>query len=83
MGSRWQFEIMTEDDARAVLRLRTDQAEIYNDKIRAHQTLVPKTTAAEREANRRWLEAWPALIADFHAKRGEREFPAIRQDASA
>lgn len=55
MGSRFQFQIISESEARAVLLLKTDQAEVYADKIRANRRLQPVTTAQELEENRRWL----------------------------
>lgn len=56
MGSRFQFQIMTEGEARAILSMDVHQAEFYPDKLRAVRRLMPVASPQEIENNKAFLE---------------------------
>lgn len=59
--SRFQFEIMTVAQAIELLSMKTHQADLYADRVRAVHRLMPKTTPAEREASRAFILAPTSL----------------------
>jgi hypothetical protein len=59
MGSRFQFEVMTPDQARDILAMKVHSAEFIGDRLRAQFALLPVTTEKERRENRAYIAAHP------------------------
>ncbi len=57
MGSRFQFEIMTPDEALSVLDQSTKQSEFYPDRLRAVRRFRMVASVAEVEAAKAYTPA--------------------------